>query len=105
MHNRTYRYFTGKALYAFGYGLSYTTFAYSDLKVPQQVQAGDPVQVEAEVHNTGSAPGDEVVELYLTQPRVFETLSANSPPSPASISMLARPRTSDSPQSALPRPG
>jgi beta-glucosidase len=73
MHNRTYRYFTGKPLYSFGYGLSYTTFTYSDLKVPQQVQAGDPVQVEAEVRNTGGVAGDEVVELYLTQPEGFET--------------------------------
>jgi beta-glucosidase len=73
MKNRTYRYFDGKPLYAFGYGLSYTTFAYSNLKIPQQVKAGDPVQVEAEVRNTGSVPGDEVVELYLTQPRGFET--------------------------------
>jgi beta-glucosidase len=73
MHNRTYRYFTGKPLYSFGYGLSYTTFTYSDLKVPQQVQAGDPVQVEAEVRNTGGVAGDEVVELYLTQPKGFET--------------------------------
>jgi len=73
MKNRTYRYFNGKPLYSFGYGLSYTAFTYSDLKVPQQVQAGDPVQVEAEVRNTGSAPGDEVVELYLTQPSGFET--------------------------------
>jgi beta-glucosidase len=73
MKNRTYRYFTGKPLYSFGYGLSYTTFTYSDLKVPQQVQAGDPVQVEAEVRNTGGVAGDEVVELYLTQPKGFET--------------------------------
>jgi beta-glucosidase len=73
MKNRTYRYFNGKPLYAFGYGLSYTAFTYSDLKAPQQVQAGDPVQVEAEVRNTGSVPGDEVVELYLTQPSGFET--------------------------------
>jgi beta-glucosidase len=73
MHKRTYRYFTGKPLYSFGYGLSYTTFTYSDLKVPQQVQAGDPVQVEAEVRNTGGVAGDEVVELYLTQPKGFET--------------------------------
>jgi beta-glucosidase len=73
MRNRTYRYFTGKPLYSFGYGLSYTNFTYSNLKVPQQVKAGDPVQVEAEVRNTGSVAGDEVVELYLTQPRAFET--------------------------------
>jgi len=73
MQNRTYRYFTGKPLYPFGYGLSYTTFAYSEVKVPREVEAGQPIQVEAEVKNTGARSGDEVVEVYLTQPRGFET--------------------------------
>ncbi|HUB17629.1 MAG TPA: glycoside hydrolase family 3 C-terminal domain-containing protein [Acidobacteriaceae bacterium] len=73
MQNRTYRYFTGQPLYPFGYGLSYTTFAYSDLKVPQQVEAGQPAPVEADVKNTGSVAGDAVVEVYLTQPRGYET--------------------------------
>ncbi len=73
MRNRTYRYFTGKPLYGFGYGLSYTTFDYSNVKVPHQVQAGEPIQLEATVKNTGSVAGDEVVEVYLTQPRGFET--------------------------------
>jgi beta-glucosidase len=73
MQNRTYRYFTGKPLFPFGFGLSYTTFAYSDLEVPHEVKAGDSVQVEAEVKNTGAMAGDEVVELYLTQPKGFET--------------------------------
>jgi beta-glucosidase len=75
MSNRTYRYFTGKPLYPFGYGLSYTTFAYSDVKLPHEVHAGDPVAVTAEVKNTGNRAGDEVVELYLTQPRAYETPS------------------------------
>jgi beta-glucosidase len=73
MQNRTYRYFTGKPLYPFGYGLSYTTFAYRGVKAPRTVAAGQPVQVEAEVRNTGTLAGDEVVELYLTQPRGYET--------------------------------
>jgi beta-glucosidase len=73
MKDRTYRYFTGQPLYTFGYGLSYTTFAYSNLKLPSTVKAGDPVTIEAEVKNTGSRAGDEVSELYLTQPRAFET--------------------------------
>jgi beta-glucosidase len=73
MKNRTYRYFTGKPLYGFGYGLSYTTFDYSNVKVPHQVQAGEPIQLEATVKNTGSLAGDEVVEVYLTQPRGYET--------------------------------
>jgi len=69
MRGRTYRYFTGKPLYGFGFGLSYTSFAYENLKIaPSQVQAGNPVEVQADVRNTGAVAGDEVVELYLTQP-------------------------------------
>jgi len=74
MKGRTYRYFADKPLYGFGFGLSYTTFAYSDLKVlPAGVKAGDSVTVEGDVKNTGTVAGDEVVELYLTQPKAFET--------------------------------
>ncbi|HEX4039644.1 MAG TPA: glycoside hydrolase family 3 C-terminal domain-containing protein [Acidobacteriaceae bacterium] len=73
MQNRTYRYFTGQPLYPFGYGLSYTTFAYSDVKLPHEVRAGDPVTVQTDVRNTGTLAGDEVVELYLSQPKAFET--------------------------------
>jgi beta-glucosidase len=71
MDGRTYRYFRGKALYPFGYGLSYTTFSYSNLTVPQaSVNAGDPVSAEVVVTNTGKAAGDEVVQLYLKFPSV-----------------------------------
>jgi len=74
MKGRTYRYFSGKPLYSFGFGLSYTTFTYYNLKVPSSpVKAGEPVLVEGELKNTGSAVGDEVVELYLMQPKGFET--------------------------------
>ena len=73
MKGRTYKYFSGKPLFAFGYGLSYTTFAYSDLKGPALVTAGQPAKVEATVTNSGAVAGDEVAELYLTQPRAFET--------------------------------
>jgi beta-glucosidase len=73
MKNRTYRFFTGKPLYGFGYGLSYTTFAYSNIKAPSEVKAGGPVTIEADVKNTGSRAGDDVAELYLTQPSGFET--------------------------------
>lgn len=73
MKGRTYRYFSGKPLYPFGFGLSYTSFAYRDLKVPSAyVKAGDPITVEGDLKNTGSVAGDEVVELYLTQPKDFE---------------------------------
>jgi beta-glucosidase len=74
MQGRTYRYFTGKPLYSFGYGLSYTTFAYQNLKVATpSLTAGDSLRVEADVQNTGAKAGDEVVELYLTQPKGYET--------------------------------
>ena len=71
MANRTYRYFNGKPLYPFGYGLSYTTFNYSDLSVPTQaVAAGQPVGADVTVTNTGKVAGDEVVQLYLKFPDV-----------------------------------
>ena len=71
MANRTYRYFTGKPLYPFGYGLSYTKFDYSDLSVPAEaVAAGQPVGADVTVTNTGKIAGDEVVQLYLKFPPV-----------------------------------
>jgi beta-glucosidase len=71
MANRTYRYFNGKPLYPFGYGLSYTKFSYSDLTVPAQaVAAGQPVGADVTVTNTGQVAGDEVVQLYLKFPPV-----------------------------------
>jgi beta-glucosidase len=71
MANRTYRYFTGKPLYPFGYGLSYTKFNYSDLSVPDQtIAAGQPVGADVTVTNTGKLTGDEVVQLYLKFPQV-----------------------------------
>lgn len=66
MEGRTYRYFKAAPLYPFGYGLSYTTFAYSDLKVPATINAGDNVPVSVTVTNIGAKDGDEVVQLYLT---------------------------------------
>jgi beta-glucosidase len=71
MANRTYRYFEGKPLYPFGYGLSYTNFKYSDLSVPTQaVAAGQPVGADVTVTNTGKVDGDEVVQVYLKFPPV-----------------------------------
>jgi beta-glucosidase len=69
MKGRTYRYFEGKPLYPFGYGLSYTTFAYRGLRLPKKaIHAGDPLAAEVTVTNTGKREGDEVVQLYLTFP-------------------------------------
>ncbi len=66
MKGRTYRYFKGTPLYPFGYGLSYTTFKYSDLKVSGgKVGSTDTVAVSVNVKNTGDRDGDEVVQLYV----------------------------------------
>jgi len=71
MEGRTYRYFKGVPLYPFGYGLSYTTFGYSNLSLPDApVRAGDPLHASVTVTNTGKVPGDEVVQLYLKFPDV-----------------------------------
>ncbi len=71
MEGRTYRYFHGQPLWPFGYGLSYTTFRYSDLRLPSApIQAGDPLDVAVNVTNTGQTAGDEVVQLYLKFPDV-----------------------------------
>jgi beta-glucosidase len=71
MKGRTYRYFQGEPLWAFGYGLSYTSFRYGPLSGPQRpLEAGDPLNVAVDVTNTGSVPGDEVVQLYLQFPDI-----------------------------------
>jgi beta-glucosidase len=71
MENRTYRYFTGKPLYPFGYGLSYTTFGYGAVTLAKSsVNAGDPVDATVTVTNTGKVAGDEVAELYVKFPAV-----------------------------------
>ncbi len=71
MKGRTYRYFEGQPLWPFGYGLSYTTFKYSDLALPSEpIDAGKPLDVSVTVTNTGNVAGDEVAELYLKFPDV-----------------------------------
>jgi len=63
---RTYMYFKGKPLYPFGYGLSYTTFKYSDLKTSSPTLAEDgTLTVSVDVKNTGQRAGEEVVQLYV----------------------------------------
>ena len=69
MQGRTYRYFTGTPVYPFGYGLSYTSFAYGPLQVtPASGGAQNGVRVTTELRNTGSRAGDEVAQLYLDFP-------------------------------------
>ncbi|MGQ9904811.1 MAG: glycoside hydrolase family 3 C-terminal domain-containing protein, partial [Anaerolineae bacterium] len=67
MEGRTYRYFTGQPLYAFGHGLSYTTFAYANLRLSADtIKAGERLTISVDVTNTGPRAGDEVAQLYLT---------------------------------------
>ncbi|MDI7775815.1 glycoside hydrolase family 3 C-terminal domain-containing protein [Asticcacaulis sp. EMRT-3] len=69
MKGRTYRYFTGTPVYPFGYGLSYTSFAYGPLTVtPVNGAVENGVTVTADVSNTGTREGGDVAELYLTPP-------------------------------------
>jgi len=60
MEGRTYRYFNGRPLFPFGYGLSYSTFSYSKLAVPNTVKAGDNITVRVTVTNNGPFDADEV---------------------------------------------
>lgn len=69
MANRTYRYFKGKVRYPFGYGLSYTTFAYKFMSCRPTVRTGESLRVTATVENTGKRDGDEVVQLYVVHPQ------------------------------------
>jgi len=72
MEDRTYRYFTGTPLYPFGYGLSYSKFSFSKLKLSQPtLKAGAPLDVSVDVTNAEGPEGDEVVELYITPPQTL----------------------------------
>jgi beta-glucosidase len=62
MKGRTYRYFKGESLYPFGFGLSYSQFAYSGLSVRR---TSNGAEIRAQVKNTSALDGDEVVQLYV----------------------------------------
>lgn len=69
MKGRTYRYYSGTPVYAFGAGLSYTTFSYAPLQLaPVDGAPENGVLVTTEISNTGQRTGDEVAQLYLTPP-------------------------------------
>lgn len=68
-NNMTYMYFDGKPLYPFGYGLSYSSFEYEDVKTDKNSYGtGDTVNITLTIKNTGGFDGDEVVQLYVTPP-------------------------------------
>jgi beta-glucosidase len=70
MRNRTYRYFTGQPLFPFGFGLSYSQFAYGDLILSSTaLNAGSSLDLDANVQNTSQRDGDEVAEVYITFPK------------------------------------
>lgn len=67
MKNRTYRYAEKEPLFPFGFGLSYTTFSYSDLTLSgDKVKSGEPVEAEVTITNRGKFKADEVVQLYIS---------------------------------------
>lgn len=68
MQGRTYRYLETEPLYPFGYGLSYTTFEYSDFTVAQQA---DGLHLSVTVKNSGDRSGNEIVQLYQRQPQAL----------------------------------
>jgi len=66
MANRTYRYFTGKALFPFGFGLSYTTFDYLPVTpAVATVTATDTLHLTVPVKNIGDLDGDDIVQVYV----------------------------------------
>ncbi|MEO6719753.1 MAG: glycoside hydrolase family 3 N-terminal domain-containing protein [Ferruginibacter sp.] len=85
MMGRTYRYFTGKVQYPFGFGLSYTSFDYKWIKKPALVK--DSISFSVKVRNSGNYNGDEVVQVYVHYPaepgmpqkelKAFKRLSIN----------------------------
>jgi len=64
MEGRTYRYFKGEPLYPFGYGLSYSSYGYSNLLCNETSETQSPLSVSVDVKNTGAMDGEEVVQLY-----------------------------------------
>jgi len=70
MKGRTYMYFEGQPLYPFGYGLSYTTFQFSDLHIDsKELSQRKPVNISCTVTNTGSRTGTEIVQVYVSVPQ------------------------------------
>lgn len=67
MEGHTYRYFRGEPLFSFGHGLTYTSFAYSNLELSAKTIVPDEtLTVSVDVQNVGERAGDEVVQLYVS---------------------------------------
>jgi beta-glucosidase len=63
---RTYRYFNGEVLYPFGFGLSYTSFEYKNIRLSKaKLKNSEAVKLMIDVKNIGKVTGDEVVQLYV----------------------------------------
>jgi beta-glucosidase len=77
LSTQTYRYFKGKPLYPFGYGLSYSSFHYSALQASRKTGTRDSIQLSASVQNTGAFDGDEVIQVYTSS-----KATANAPRHP-----------------------
>jgi beta-glucosidase len=80
MRERTYRYFHGAPLWGFGHGLSYTSFAYADAKVPATIAAGDTITATARIANTGTRNGEEVAQAYLIPPEELRRIGSFNDP-------------------------
>ena len=79
-HGRTYWYFDEQPRFPFGYGLHYTTFEYSNLRLSQkELKAGDTLQVSVDVKNTGDMAGKEIVQLYISRIVEGEVPGAHRP--------------------------
>src|SRR4029078_5668516 len=78
--NRSYEFSTRQPLFPFGFGLSYTTFKFENLKAePQEIRQGGKAKVSVDVTNTGTREGDEVAEVYIHQSTASVTQPVMSP--------------------------
>ncbi|MBP8606170.1 MAG: glycoside hydrolase family 3 C-terminal domain-containing protein [Phycisphaerae bacterium] len=97
MANRTYRYFNGKPLYAFGHGLSYTTFEYKNGKLASNVIPADGVAtVSFTIENAGRLAGDDVVQIY------YRHISSQVPQPKLALCGFARVHLKQGEQNLLP---